>query len=187
MKKYSIFFLILFFLQAFCQENQNTLVINTILLHYYKNEKIVYKNRNQLLYLYCNQANNNETIFEDLKDEKLPTEFINQIKKNIKSNTADKNWENELNYIYENYNSKLKNKINSCVSFEKFTEISSDMTQNNRKLLIISKPIYNSKSNAVLVKVVLFRNNEHNSSTILLLEKINSEWVIKKHIDSWST
>lgn len=187
MKKCSVLFLFIFIQYAMGQENPNALVLKTILQHYYKAEKPVYKNRSQLLYLYCNQANNNETIFEEIKDEKFPKEFINQIKKSIKNDTSEKNWDNELNYLYTNENTKLKNKVNSCINLEKFTELSSDTSQNNRKLLIISKPIYYSKTNSVLVKVVLFRNSEHNSSAVLLLEKNQGNWVIKKQIDSWST
>ena len=73
--------IIVFFSElCFAQENQNSLVLQTILETYYKNEKPVYKGRSQLLYLYCNQANNNEELIEAIKDKKLPQEFINEIR-----------------------------------------------------------------------------------------------------------
>jgi hypothetical protein len=180
--------IIVFFCQfCFAQENQNSLVLQTILETYFKNEKPVYKGRSQLLYLYCNQANNNEELIEAIKDKKLPQEFINEIRTKINTDIADRDWSNELNYIYNLEKNTLKTKINTCVTLEKYQEISKRLNLNNQRLMIISKPFYFSKKNIALVKVVFFRNIEHNSGSILLLEKINENWIIKEYLNSWST
>jgi len=38
-----------------------------------------------------------------------------------------------------------------------------------------------------LVKVVFYRNIEHNSGSILLLEKATSGWEIKEYLSPWAT
>lgn len=185
---FKILFIIVFFCQfSFAQENQNPLVLKTILETYYKNEKPVYKGRSQLLYLYCNQANNNEELIEAIKDQKLPNEFIKEIRTKVNTDIAERDWSNELNSIYNLDKNNLKTKINSCVTLEKYQEISKRLNLNNQRLMIISKPLYFSKKNIVLVKVVFFRNIEHNSGSILLLEKVNENWTIKEYLNSWST
>lgn len=185
---FKLILLIVFFYQfSFAQENQNPLVLQTILETYYKNEKPVYKGRSQLLYLYCNQANNNEELIEAIKDQKLPKDFFNEIRAKINTDLAERDWLNELNYIYTLEKNTLKTKINTCVTLEKYQEISKKLNLNNQRLMIISKPFYFYKKNISLVKVVFFRNIEHNSGSILLLEKINEKWVIKEYLNSWST
>ena len=185
---FKLFLIVVFFCQfSFAQENQNTLVLQTILETYYKNEKPVYKGRSQLLYLYCNQANNNEELIEAIKDKKLPQEFINEIRSKINTDLADRDWSNELNFIHSLEKNNLKTKINTCVTLEKYQEISKKLNLNNQRLMIISKPFYFTKKNIALVKVVFFRNIEHNSGSILLLEKINENWIIKEYLNSWST
>ena len=177
----------LFFQFSFGQENQNPLVLKTILETYYKTEKPVYKGRSQLLYVYCNQSNNNEELIEAVKDKKLPAEFVKEIRAKINTDIAQKDWSKELSTIFESDKSNLKIKINDCVSLEKYQEISKRLQLNNQRLLIISKPLYYSKGTIALVKVVFFRNIEHNNGFILLMEKINENWVIKEQLNSWST
>ena len=76
----------LFFQWSFGQENQNQLILKTILENYYKNEKPVYKGRSQLLYLYCNQPKNNEELIEAVKGKKLPKDFLSEIQIKINDN-----------------------------------------------------------------------------------------------------
>ncbi len=177
----------LFFQWSFGQENQNQLVLKTILETYYKNEKPVYKGRSQLLYLYCNQPSNNEELIEAVKDHKLPKEFLLEIQNKIKNNASEKSWSTELELIFNSDKTNLKSKVNNCLSLEKYQEISKRLNLNNQRLMIINKPIYYSKGNIALVKIVFFRNIEHNSGSILLMEKINEIWTIKEYLNSWST
>lgn len=171
---------------SFAQSN-DALVLKTILQRYYKNEKPVYKGRSQLLYLYCNRANNNEELLEALQNSTLPTDFRQEIRSKIAVDVADKDWAAELETIFAADQSKLKQKISDCLTLEKYQEISKRLSLNNQRLMIISKPLYHSKSKIVLVKVVFYRNIEHNNGAILLLEKVNNEWIIKDYLNPWST
>ena len=175
------------FLYSFGQKNENSLLLKTILDNYYKTEKPVYKGRSQLLYLFCNQANNNEEIIEALNLKKVPIEFINEIRLKINTDLEEKNWNSELEYIYSLDKNNLKSKINECLDLNKYQEISKRLHLNNQRLMIISKPLYFSKKNIAVVKVVFYRNIEHNNGAILLLEKINDNWVIKEFLNTWTT
>lgn len=177
----------LFFQWSFGQENQNQLILKTILENYYKNEKPVYKGRSQLLYLYCNQPKNNEELIEAVKGKKLPKDFLSEIQIKINDNGPEKDWSNELDQIFTLDKNQLKSKVNSCLSLEKYQEISKRLNLNNQRLMIVNKPIYYSKGTIALVKVVFFRNIEHNSGTVLLMEKVNETWTIKEYLNSWST
>jgi hypothetical protein len=177
----------LFFQWSFGQENQNQLILKTILENYYKNEKPVYKGRSQLLYLYCNQPKNNEELIEAVKGKKLPKDFLSEIQIKINDNGPEKDWSNELEQIFTSDKNQLKSKVNSCLSLEKYQEISKRLNLNNQRLMIVNKPIYYSKGTIALVKVVFFRNIEHNSGTVLLMEKVNETWTIKEYLNSWST
>lgn len=180
---------LLFFLSAWyvTAQDSNTAILQTILSQYYKKEKPVYKDRSQLLYLYCNQANNNEEMVEAAKNANLPEDFLKEIRTIIYQDLAPKDWSNELSSIFQNDKSNLKMKIKECVSHEKYKEVSTRLHLNNQRLMIVGKPIYYSKANIALVKVVFYRNIEHNSSSILLLEKNENQWVIKEYLNSWST
>lgn len=182
-----ILILLLFFELSFAQEADNAMVLNSILRNYYKTEKAVYKGRSQLLYFYCNQANNNEELFEAIKDHKLPKEFLNEIKLKVTTDLEEKSWSNELNTIFETDKTNLKIKINACLALEQYHEISRRLNLNNQRLMIVSKPLYYSKSNIALVKVVFYRNIEHNNGCILLMEKVNNIWTIKEYLNPWST
>ncbi len=169
------------------QNSNDALVLKTILNRYYKTEKPVYKGRSQLLYFYCNRANNNEEMLEALQNSKLPADFRNEIRTKIASDVAEKNWTSELEIIFSTDQSKLKQKISECRTLEQYQEISKRLDLNNQRLMIVSKPLYHSKSNIALVKVVFYRNIEHNNGAVLLLEKVNNEWIIKEYINPWST
>lgn len=179
--------LLLFAEFTFAQESENTAVFKTILTNYYKTEKPVYKGRSQLLYLFCNQANNNEELFEAIKDRKLPADFLAEVRVKVTNDLAEKDWSSELNTIFETDKSNLKIKINACLSLDKYHEISKRLNLNNQRLMIISKPLYYSKSKIALVKVVFYRNIEHNNGAVLMLEKVNEDWVIKEYLNPWST
>ncbi|MBK9224085.1 MAG: hypothetical protein IPO23_04480 [Flavobacterium sp.] len=140
-----------------------------------------------MLYLYCNQPSNNEELIEAVKDHKLPKEFLLEIQNKIKNDASEKSWSTELELIFNSDKTNLKSKVNNCLSLEKYQEISKRLNLNNQRLMIINKPIYYSKGNIALVKIVFFRNIEHNSGSILLMEKINEIWTIKEYLNSWST
>ena len=172
---------------SLAQNSNDALVLKTILNRYYKTEKPVYKGRSQLLYLYCNRANNNEEILEALQNTKLPADFRKEIRSKISSDLSDQNWTTALSHIFETDENKLQQKIGECLSLEQYQEVSKRLNLNNQRLMIVSKPLYHSKSNIALVKVVFYRNIEHNNGAILLLEKVNNNWTIKDYLNPWST
>lgn len=171
---------------SFAQGNDDALVLETILQRYYKTEKPVYKGRSQLLYLYCNRANNNEELVEAIQNTKLPADFKKEIRQKIADQT-EKNWLGTLDDIYTSDKTNLRQKISECLNLEKYHEISKRLNLNNQRLMIISKPLYYSKSNIALVKVTFYRNIEHNSGSVLLLEKADGNWVIKEYLNPWAT
>lgn len=184
-----LFFIVFFlgFQISFGQLNDDQLILKTILTNYYKKEKIVVKDRAQLLYMYCNKANNTAETFEAIKDKKLPQVFLNEIKSALQKDVSKTNWQADLNVIYDKDSSKLKQKISTCLDLESYQTISKKLNLNNQRLLIICQPIYYSKSNLALVKVTFYRNIEHNNGVILLLEKADNNWIIKEYLNEWST
>ncbi|MFT3795537.1 hypothetical protein [Flavobacterium sp.] len=171
---------------ARAQNTEDAAVIKTVLLRYYKTEKPVYKGRSQLLYLYCNRANNNEELVEAIQSTKLPADFKTEIRQKI-TDTKELDWHNELEAIYKTDQTKLQQKISECLSLEKYHEVSKRLHLNNQRLMIISKPLYYSKSNIALVKVTFYRNIEHNNGSVLLLEKVDGQWIIKDYLNTWAT
>jgi len=182
-----LFFFLLLFEFSMAQENRTADILKVILDRYYKTEKPVYKGRSQLLYLYCTQANNNEEIFEVVKSRKLPDDFMKEVRNSVKTDLAEKDWAKELDIIFETDKSNLKAKINKCLSVDEYHTISRRLNLNNQRLMIISKPLFYSKTNIALVKVVFYRNIEHNSGSVLLLEKVDGNWVIREYLNEWST
>lgn len=188
MRLFSILFCFLFFVpKVFCQDKENHSLLKTILTTYYKKEKPAFKGRSQLLYLYCTQANNSEEIFEAIQNQKLPDAFLKDIRTKINSDLTERSWDSELQSIFEKDATQLKIKVNDCLSLERYQEISQRLHLNNQRLMIISKPLYDLNSNIALVKVVFFRNIEHNNGAVLLLEKQGDEWIIKDYLNPWST
>lgn len=171
---------------SFAQNSEDVAVLHTVLQRYYKTEKPVYKGRSQLLYLYCNRANNNEELVEAIQSTKLPADFKTEIRRKI-TDTRDQDWATELAEIYKTDQSKLAQKISECLSLEKYHEVSKRLNLNNQRLMIISKPLYYSKSNIALVKVTFYRNIEHNNGSVLLLEKVDGQWIIKDYLNTWAT
>jgi hypothetical protein len=169
------------------QNLETAAVFKAVVSHYYKNEKPVYKNRGQLLYLYCTQAKPNEELVEAVKSANLPLDFTQEIRAKIKSNTPEKDWTYEWKQLPNKDESLLKKKINGCISLAKFQEIRNRLQLNNQRLLIITEPLFYSKQKLVLVKVVFYRTIEHNSGAILLLENTDGNWQVIKSINEWST
>ena len=172
---------------VYSQNSETAAVFKAVVSHYYKNEKPVYKNRGQLLYLYCTQAKPNEELVEAVKTANLPADFTQEIRAKIKSNTPEKDWTYEWKQLPNKDESLLKKKINGCVSLAKFQEIRNRLQLNNQRLLIITEPLFYSKQKLVLVKVVFYRTIEHNSGAILLLENTDGNWQVLKSINEWST
>ena len=173
---------------AYGQNAETAAVFKTVLNYYYKNEKPVYKNRGQLLYLYCTQAKPNEELLEALKTANLPQDFRNEIKQKIAMPGATKDWTYELKQLPEKDPLLFTNKkTHDCVSLDKFQEIRNRLQLNNQRLLIITEPLFNLKQNSVLVKVVFYRSIEHNSGVILLLEKTEGNWYVSQLLNEWST
>ena len=186
MKK-TVLSIILFFNCLFCigQVEDNTAILKVILAKYYANEKVIVKNRLQLLNFYCNKAPNNEETLETISKSEFLKKNAEEIKKQIDI-TKIEDWSKEYDALFNNQNQYLKRKVNACLSFEAFQEIAKKYGENNQRLLIINIPIYFAK-NYCLVKIGFYRNIEHNSGCYLLLEKINNQWIIKEKINEWNT
>ena len=175
-----------FISNSIAQDNDDALILSTVLHRYYKTEKPVYKGRSQLLYLYCNRANNNEELVEAIQGTQIPVDFKKEIRSKI-TDLTEMDWLAALEEVYDTDKTNLKQKITQCLTLEKYHEVSRKLNLNNQRLMIISKPLYYSKSNIALVKVTFYRNIEHNNGSVLLLEKTNGNWVIKDYLNSWST
>ncbi len=189
MKLHFSTFLIFFLLLSkvvFAQESDNAALLKVIFTKYYANEKVIAKNRLQLLSFYCKKAPNNEEVLEVISKSDLLKSNAEEIKKQI-INSIDENWSAAYDIVFNNQNQYLKKKVNSCLSFEDYQKVSDQYGENNQRLMIVSKPIYFSKNNFALVKVAFYRSIEHNSGSYLLFEKINDIWTIKEYLNVWST
>ncbi|MBF6642244.1 hypothetical protein IVB69_12185 [Flavobacterium sp. J49] len=189
MKLHSLHFLLGFlFLTSFSfsQETDNTAILKIIFTKYYKNEKVIAKNRLQLLSFYCNKAPNNEEVLEVIAGNELLKKHNTEIKKQIVID-INEDWSKEYNLLFDNQNQYLKSKVNTCLSLEEFQKVSKQYGENNQRLLIVNKPIYFAKNQYALVKVAFYRSIEHNSGRFLLLEKVNNEWLIKEYLNEWAT
>ncbi|NNT71753.1 hypothetical protein HKT18_05925 [Flavobacterium sp. IMCC34852] len=189
MKLFNLHFLFLLLLitpLSFAQEADNTAILKIIFTKYYKNEKVIAKNRLQLLSFYCNKAPNNEEVLEVIAGNELLKKYSAEIKKQIVIG-INEDWSKEYNVLFNNQNQYLKSKVNACLSLEEFQKVSEQYGENNQRLLIINKPIYFAKNQHALVKVAFYRSIEHNSGRFLLLEKVNGEWIIKEYLNEWAT
>jgi len=176
-----------FFGMSAYAQSQSSGILETIVRNFYKNEKIIVKGRQQLLFLYCGKANNNEEIFETLQDLKLPADVVRKIRSQVKSDVNPENWQAELDAIYAKDDTKIRQKINDCLSVEQYQEQRSRLNLNNQRLMIVSKPILFQNGTKALVKVAFYRNIEHNNGSVLLMENTASGWIIKDQLNSWST
>lgn len=189
MRLFGLPFILLFLFAStvsFSQEADNVAILKIIFTKYYKNEKVIAKNRLQLLSFYCNKAPNNEEVLEVISNNDLLKKNTAEIKKQIVIG-INEDWSKEYNLLFDNQNQYLKSKVNACLSLEEFQKISQQYGENNQRLLIVNKPIYFAQNQYALVKVAFYRNIEHNSGRFLLLEKANGEWVIKDYLNEWAT
>ncbi len=168
------------------QQMENTDLLKIIFTHYYKNEKIIVKNRLQLLRFYCKKAPNNEEVLEVISKSDLLKRNDVEIKNQIKSG-AEEDWSEEYNALFLNQNQYLKRKVNDCISLEDFKVIADKQQENNLRLMILSKPIYFSHGNYALVKVAFYRTIEHNNGSYILFEKRDGQWIIIDHLNEWAT
>ncbi|RZJ70944.1 hypothetical protein [Flavobacterium sp.] len=162
-------------------------ILEVIAKNYYKNEKVVVKGRQQLLFTYCEKANNNEEIFEAVQGLKLPASEVKSIRNQVNTDIQPSSWLPELETIYKLDQTKLQQKINDCLSVEQYQERRAKLNLNNQRLMIVSKPVFFENGKKALVKVTFYRTIEHNNGAVLLLEKGENGWTIKDFLNSWST
>ncbi len=170
---------------GFSQENQDAAILKILLSKYYQNEKVIVKNRLQLLSFYCSKAPNNEETFEVINKSSLLKQNSAEIKKQI-NNQLQEDWSKEYNSVFNNQNQYLKSKVNACLSLDEFHKVSIRFNDNNQRLMIVSKPMYFAKKYC-LVKVAFYRNIEHNYGCYLLIENSNNVWIIKELLNEWET
>lgn len=180
------FFFLLLSTVTVAQEIDNTALLKIIFTKYYKNEKVIAKNRLQLLDFYCKKAPNIEEVLEVIANNPVLKKDAAEIKKQIVAG-IDEDWSKEYNLLFDNQNQYLKSKVNKCLSFEEYKIVSDRYGENNQRLMIVSKPIYFSNNNFALVKVAFYRSIEHNSGSYLYFEKVNGVWTIKDYFNQWST
>jgi hypothetical protein len=179
---------LLFFAQVSFGQNSDAPLLKTIVSTYYKTEKPIYKGRNQLLFFYCDKANNNEEIFETVNQLHLPKEESKFIKNQVNTDTQPESWSAELDEIYASDQSNLKIKINACLSLDEYHIKQKKFNLNNQRLMIISKPVFWRDGKTALVKVVFYRSIEHNNGSVLLMQKTaDNNWIIKESLNPWST
>lgn len=170
---------------AFAQENQEAALLKVILTKYYKNEKVIVKNRLQFLSLYCNKAPNNEEVNEVIQGNTLLKKNAKAIRSQIDI-SLNEDWSKELNILFATEHQYLKSKVNACLSQEEFQKVSKRYNDNNQRLMIVSKPIF-FDTKYCLVKVAFYRNIEHNNGSYLLFENVNGVWTIKETLNEWAT
>lgn len=182
--KIACIFLITFQLN-FSQEVENAAILKVILTKAYANEKVIVKNRLQLLNFYCNKAPNNEETLDVINKSELLKKNASILKKQIDV-TINEDWSKEFDILFTNQHQYLKSKINNCLSLEEFQKISTQYGENNQRLMIVSKPMYFA-TNYCLIKIAFYRTIEHNSSCYYILEKKNDIWTIIETLNQWST
>lgn len=172
-----------FALQA--QEKDNADILKLILTKFYANEKVIVKNRLQLLRFYCQKSPNNEEFLPVINGHDFLKKNMVELKKQIQPNVQE-DWSNEFNLLFNNQNQYLKSKVNACVSLEEFKQQAVDVDDNNHRLMIVGKPMYFATT-FCLVKVGIYRNVEHNSAYFMLFEKTDGVWKLKETVSQWST
>jgi len=184
--KYDFLFTIcLIHLTAFCQEKNDAALLKILLTKYYANEKIIVKDRLQLLRFYCNKSPNNEEVLEVIGKSQLLKEHAKEIKSQIIID-LNEDWSNEFEQLFAKEHQYLKSKVNKCLSLEEFQAVSNRFNDNNQRLMIVNKPIHFGKKYC-LVRVAFYRNIEHNSGRYFLFENVNNTWVVKEVLNEWET
>lgn len=182
----TLLLLAVFSLSASARAEGDPELLHTILNHYFKPEKVVVKGRTQFLFLYCEQPPNNEEIFETINALKIPPSEAAALRKKVASDYSIANWSATLETLKQNSDNVLWNKVNDCSSLEAFQSERERRKQNNQRLMIVSKPLHFS-GNRALVKVVFYRTIEHNSGSVLLMQKTPDGWQIKDFLNPWET
>jgi hypothetical protein len=171
---------------VFAQDQEDATLLKILFNKYYKEEKVITKGRLQLLSFYCKKAPNNEEVLAVIAENDYLKKNAEAIKSQIDPK-INEDWLAAYQLLFNGQNQYLKSKVNNCLSMEEFKVSYTQHGENNQRLMIISKPIYFSNHNSALVKVAFYRTIEHNSSSYLLLEKINGIWTIKEYLHEWST
>ena len=133
MKQYCFKFIFLFLLVSpitLAQESDNAALLKIIFSKYYKNEKVITKGRLQLLSFYCKKAPNNEEVLEVISKNDLLKKNADEIKKQIDIG-IDEDWSTAYNVLFDNQNQYLNSKVNACLSFEEYKEVSEKYGENN--------------------------------------------------------
>ena len=182
-----IFILSLLSIFSATAQDPDTAILEQVVKHYYKNEKPVYKNRSQLLYMYCEKPNNNEELFETVNALKLPAAEVKKIRHQVTTDIKPENWQQSLDKIFETDKSQLAIKINQCQSVEGYHEKRKVLNLNNQRLMIVSKPVFYANGSRALIKVVFYRSIEHNSGSVVQMQKVGDKWQIKDFLNEWST
>lgn len=180
-----VFLFIISFQISFSQEIENAAILKVILTKAYANEKVIVKNRLQLLNFYCNKAPNNEETLDVINKSELLKKNAVILKKQIDI-TINEDWSKEFGILFTNQHQYLKSKVNDCLSLEEFQKVSAQYGENNQRLMIVSKPMHFANKYC-LVKVAYYRNIEHNSGCYYLFEKKNDIWTIVETLNEWST
>lgn len=175
----------LFCFQIGFTQNNDAAILKILLSKYYTNEKVIVKNRLQMLNFYCNKAPNNEETLEVISKNDFLKKNANEIKKQINS-SLQQDWSKEFTQLFTNQNQYLHTKVNNCLSLEEFKTVSNRFNENNQRLMIVSIPMYFAKKYC-LVKVAFYRSIEHNSGSYFLFENVNGVWTIKEELNQWET
>ena len=178
-------FVLLTFQLGFSQEIENAAILKVLLTKAYANEKVIVKNRLQLLSFYCNKAPNNEETLDVINDNLFLKKNAATLKKQINP-TIQEDWSKEFSILFTNQHQFLKSKVNDCLSLEEFQKVSDRNGENNQRLLIISKPMFFA-GNYCLVKVAYYRSIVRNSFCFYLLEKKNDIWTIIDTLNEFSS
>jgi len=166
-------------------QGDESAILKVILSRYYQNEKIIVPGRLQLLSFYCKKAPNNEEMLEVIHDNAELKKFSAEIKKQINPQ-LNEDWLQAFAEIFNGQNQYLKSKVNDCMDMEAYQKYSTRLDLHNQRLLIVSKPIFFGSGNA-LVKITFYRNIEHNSGSVLLMQKTAGAWEIVRELNPWST
>jgi len=157
-----------------------------ILKKAYKEEKVIVKNRLQLLYMYSEQAPNTPELLQVLKDNPKLKPYAPMLKKAFQQ-PQPTSWKAALQWAAADPNNNiLFQKINQEVSKEAFDQIVQKRNDFIQRMLIVNQPIHLSP-NICLVRVAFYRNSEHNSSGYWWYEKVNGQWQRQEILSAWTT
>ena len=184
--KLNLLIVFFFSIQSFyAQENNDASILKLILSKSFENEKVIVKNRLQLLNFYCNKAPNNEEVNEVITKNEVLKKYSSDIKNQINPR-LNENWSNDYTIVFNNQNQYLKSKVNACMEYEDFQKKSNSASDNKERLLIVNKPIYFGKKYCI-VRVAIYRTIEHNSGSYWYFENKNGKWELIDVLSKWET